>query len=103
MRDAVQAFEARAYTPPVWARNAHLHTIVASGDMELKLLGDRTVCRIVFVSSQGVLKPTKSVRIPGRFTVVESFGGSMWSACAQHFRVQPYFASIERKWFGYRL
>lgn len=44
MRDAVQSFEARAYTPPVWARNAHLHTIVASGDMEKKLLGDRTVC-----------------------------------------------------------
>lgn len=44
MRDVVQTFEARAYAPPVWARNAHLHTIVASGDMEKKLLGDRTVC-----------------------------------------------------------
>ena len=43
MRDAVGSFEARAYAPPVWARNAHLHTIVASGDMEKKLLGDRTV------------------------------------------------------------
>eukprot|EP00903_Cladosiphon_okamuranus_P020831 g19131.t1 len=42
IREAVQAFDARSYTPPVWARNAHLHTIVASGDMEKKLLGDRT-------------------------------------------------------------
>eukprot|EP00752_Nemacystus_decipiens_P003301 g3055.t1 len=42
MREAVKAFEGRAYAPPVWARNAHLHTIVASGDMEKKFLGDRT-------------------------------------------------------------
>ncbi|CAM9861060.1 unnamed protein product [Ectocarpus sp. 4 AP-2014] len=41
MRDAVDSFVARDYIPPVWARNAHLHTIVASGDMEKKLLGDR--------------------------------------------------------------
>ncbi|CAN0374571.1 unnamed protein product [Pylaiella littoralis] len=42
MRDAVEAFEARQYSPPVWARNAHLHTIVASGDIEKKILGNRT-------------------------------------------------------------
>ena len=45
MQGAVDAFEARDYTPPVWARNAHLHTIVASGDMEKKLLGDRAVTK----------------------------------------------------------
>ena len=43
MREAVETFEARDYMPPVWARNAHLHTIVASGDMEKKILGDRIV------------------------------------------------------------
>ena len=43
MREVVETFEARDYKPPVWARNAHLHTIVASGDMEKKLLGDRIV------------------------------------------------------------
>ncbi|CAM9706863.1 unnamed protein product, partial [Laminaria digitata] len=41
MREAVETFEARDYMPPVWARNAHLHTIVASGDIENKILGDR--------------------------------------------------------------
>lgn len=43
MRSAVDSFAAREYVAPLWARNAHLHTIVASGDMEKKIMGDRTV------------------------------------------------------------
>ena len=45
MRRAVETFGAREYTPPapVWACNAQLNTIVASGDMEKKLFGDGTV------------------------------------------------------------
>ena len=45
IRRAVETFGAREYTPPApaWARNAQLNTIVASGDMEKKLLGDGTV------------------------------------------------------------
>lgn len=50
MREVVETFEARDYKPPVWARNAHLHTIVASGDMEKKILGDR-------IASESFQKP----------------------------------------------
>ncbi len=60
MRHAVETFEARDYTPPVWARNAHLHTIVASGDMEKKFLGDRAV---------GSVCVTNGLRPPLRYRI----------------------------------
>ncbi|CAM9815034.1 unnamed protein product, partial [Chrysoparadoxa australica] len=39
--DISSSFLASDYTPPFWARNAHVHTIVASGDFEHLFLGDR--------------------------------------------------------------
>lgn len=50
MRQTARSFEARKYVPPVWARNGHLHTIVASGDLEKRVLGNRTVSRLVATS-----------------------------------------------------
>ncbi|CAM9634185.1 unnamed protein product [Choristocarpus tenellus] len=41
MRKAAGKFKARTYKPPFWARNAHMHTIVSSGDFERRVLGDR--------------------------------------------------------------
>lgn len=40
LREMVHAFEGSAYEAPFWAKNAHYHTILASGDAEL-LLGIR--------------------------------------------------------------
>lgn len=54
MQQVVRSFSARAYSPPLWARNAHLHTIVASGDLEKRLLGDRTVRNTVKGSPVGI-------------------------------------------------
>lgn len=40
IRKVVETFEAREYVPSVWTRNAHLDTIMASGDLEKTILGD---------------------------------------------------------------